>query len=157
MLKLKTFRDKIALSGITVLFLGVGLLIFTFFTAFGFLSESLSLITYRDLASFFGEALAPLIAACIRIMYIGIMGWIGSILTIRGITIINNLPAVEQRKIVVTSKPKPKPQQKEIEKGQIKEKREPEAVVVFPEPISTPQTQQTSQQPSVTSSTQQQS
>ena len=92
MFKLKTLRDKVALSGMIVLFIGVGLLLFTFFTAFGFLSESLNILGYKDFAALFGEALAPLIAACIRIMYIGVMGWIGSILTIRGITILSNLP-----------------------------------------------------------------
>jgi hypothetical protein len=162
MLKLKTFRGKIALSGIIVLFIGVGLLIFTFFTAFGFLSESLRLVTYGDFARLFGEALAPLIAACIRVMYIGIMGWIGSILTIRGITIINNLSIAEVRKIIVTPKLKAKPEQKEPEKERvrepikkpIKEEHEPEAVIVIPEPV--PARQQKSQ-PNFASPSQQQS
>jgi len=143
MFKTKTFRDKIALSGVTVLFIGVSLLIFTFFTAFGFLSEGLSIFAYEDFARLFGEALAPLIAACIRIMYIGIMGWIGSILTMRGITIINNLPVVETKKVVIASKSKPKQETKEKDKEPAEklaeEKREPEAVVMLPQPVSTPQ------------------
>lgn len=36
----------------------------------------------------FGEALAPLIESAIRVLYLGIMGWIGSILTRRGVQIL---------------------------------------------------------------------
>jgi hypothetical protein len=39
----------------------------------------------------FGEAIGPLIETCIRIMYLGIMGWIGSILTVRGIQLVTQL------------------------------------------------------------------
>jgi hypothetical protein len=70
----KNFRDKIALSGITVLMIGVALLIFTFVSAYGFLTAGLSIITSQDLMQTFGEALAPLIATCIHIMYLGVMG-----------------------------------------------------------------------------------
>jgi len=144
MFKLKTLRDKVALSGMIVLFIGVGLLLFTFFTAFGFLSESLNILGYKDFAALFGEALAPLIAACIRIMYIGVMGWIGSILTIRGITILSNLPAVTPvtaKKVVVAPKSKQKAEAKEKEhiKKPAEEKSEPETVVVIPQAASAPQ------------------
>jgi hypothetical protein len=88
----KQFKDKIALSGIALLIVGAALLIFTFISAYGFLTQSLSIIASADLVQTFGAALAPLIATCIRIMYLGIMGWIGSLLTIRGITIIAHLP-----------------------------------------------------------------
>jgi hypothetical protein len=88
----ENFRDKIALSGVTILVLGIALLIFTFVSAYGFLTQSLSIIASADLTRTFGEALAPLIATSIRIMYLGIMGWIGSLVTIRGITIIAHLP-----------------------------------------------------------------
>src|SRR4030042_5513479 len=89
---LKRFRDKIAVSGIAVLLVGVGLLIFTFVSAFGFLTQSLPIIATQDLGETFGGALAPLIATSIRIMYLGVMGWIGSLLTIRGVTIIAHAP-----------------------------------------------------------------
>jgi hypothetical protein len=88
----KQFRDKVAVSGIAVLLAGVALLIFTFASAYEFLTQSLSIIASQDLVQTFGNALAPLIATCIRIMYLGIMGWIGSLLTLRGITIIAHLP-----------------------------------------------------------------
>lgn len=87
----RNFRDKMALSGITVLMLGVVLLIFTFISAYGFLTEGLSIIASSDLVQTFGEALAPLIATCIRIMYLGVMGWIGSGLTVRGVQLVTQL------------------------------------------------------------------
>lgn len=142
----KNFRDKIALSGITVLMIGVALLIGTFVSAYGFLTQSLSIIASEDLVRTFGEALAPLIATCIRIMYLGVMGWIGSLLTIRGVTIIAHTP---QMPTVVPEKPipaqqKPLPQKAKEEKPQEEAKpeakpSEPEFVVIPPEQVSQPQ------------------
>ena len=83
----KKFRDKLVLSGTTVLCIGVALLIFTFFSAYGFLTAGLSPISTQDLVQAFGEALGPLIAAAIHIMYLGVMGWVSSLITIRGVTI----------------------------------------------------------------------
>lgn len=80
--------DKVEISGLAVLFIGVILLIFAFFNAYGFLIGQLEIIASQDILEAFGEALAPLIVACIRILYLGIMGWIGSILTIRGIQLL---------------------------------------------------------------------
>ena len=80
--------DKVEISGIAVLFIGVVLLIFAFFNAYAFLTGQLEILASQDILQAFGEALAPLIVACIRILYLGIMGWIGSILTIRGIQLL---------------------------------------------------------------------
>jgi hypothetical protein len=91
----KNYRDKIAVSGITVLGVGVALLIFTFVSTYGFLTQSLQIITSQDLVQTFGETLVPLIATCIRVMYLGVMGWIGSLITIRGVTIVTNAPKLE--------------------------------------------------------------
>jgi len=152
---LKNFRDKIALSGVTVLIIGVTLLVFTFISAYGFLTQSLSIMASEDLVRTFGEALAPLIAACIRIMYLGVMGWVGSLLTIRGVTIIAHAPPVPP---VVPPKPavpqqKPLPQ-KAREDEKVKEEKpkevakppEPEIVVIPPEQVSQPQPAQVEQQ-----------
>ena len=87
-----TFRGKIAFSGVTVLSIGVALLIFTFASAYSFLSGGLQILSTQDLAQTFGDSLAPLIATSIRVMYLGVMGWIGSLVTIRGVTIIANAP-----------------------------------------------------------------
>ena len=81
--------DKVQIStGIVVLFIGVILLIFAFFSAYTFLAGLASIPPSQDILEAFGDALAPLIEACIRILYLGIMGWIGSILTIRGIQLL---------------------------------------------------------------------
>lgn len=71
----------------SILFIGVGLLVFTFFNAYLFLGEKVSFLSV-NLIEAFGEAIGPLIETCIRIMYLGVMGWIGSILTIRGIQLL---------------------------------------------------------------------
>jgi len=84
-------RDKVLVSGYVTLFLGVALLAFTFISAFLFLSNAPSIIGSPDLVAVFGDALAPLILTCIRIMYLGIMGWIGSLLTIRGVQLVTQL------------------------------------------------------------------
>jgi len=83
--------DKTEISGFIVLFVGVALLVFTFFNAYLFLRELLAIVTSPDLMESFGQALAPLIEACIRAVYLGIMGWIGSILTVRGVNILTQL------------------------------------------------------------------
>ena len=142
----KNFRDKIALSGITVLMIGVALLIGTFVSAYGFLTQSLSIIASEDLVRTFGEALAPLIATCIRIMYLGVMGWIGSLLTIRGVTIIVHTP---QMPTVVPQKPIPAQQKPLLQKAKEEKPQEeakpeakpsePEFVVIPPEQVSQPQ------------------
>lgn len=158
----KTFRDKIALSAITVLAIGVALLIFTFVSAYSFLTQDLSILTSSDLASTFGATLAPLISTCIRIMYLGVMGWVGSLLTIRGVTIISQ---ARQTPAVLTEEPtigkeapqpvtKPKAEKSQAETKQQETKLEPRAeakpyepeiVVLTPEKV--PQTQQKPQEP----------
>ncbi|PMB75239.1 MAG: hypothetical protein C0193_01395 [Candidatus Bathyarchaeota archaeon] len=151
----KTFREKIALSGITVLMIGVALLVFTFISAYGFLTQSLSIMASEDLVKTFGDALAPLIATCIRIMYLGVMGWVGSLLTIRGVTIIAHAPqitsAAPQKEAIPEQKPQPPPQKAKAEKPKAEKPKEevkpqePEIVVIPPEQIS--QQQQEPKQP----------
>ncbi len=94
--------DKTETSGFIVLFVGVALLVFTFFNAYLFLKGLLNIISSADLMESFGQALAPLIEACIRAIYLGIMGWIGSILTIRGVNILTQLrlAAKEEAKVL---------------------------------------------------------
>jgi hypothetical protein len=162
----KTFRDKITLSGITVLLIGVALLIFTFVSAYGFLTQNLSILTSGDLASTFGATLAPLISTCIRIMYLGVMGWVGSLLTIRGVTIISQarqtpeVPTEEQTKAKETPQPatKPKAEKLQAETKQPETKAEPKAeakpyepelVVLTPE--KKPQIQEKPQEPKLES------
>ncbi|MBS7633367.1 hypothetical protein KEJ15_07125 [Candidatus Bathyarchaeota archaeon] len=131
---LKNYRDKIAVSGITVLMIGITLLIFTFISAYGFLTQSLSILASEDLVRTFGEALAPLIATCIRIMYLGIMGWVGSLITIRGVTIIAHTPqptplpapAAPAKEVATETKPQPKAQPEKPKVEKPKEEKPPE-------------------------------
>jgi hypothetical protein len=151
----KNFRDKIALSGVTVLCLGVALLIFTFVSAYGFLTQSLSILTSADLAQTFGSALVPLIATCIRLMYLGIMGWVASLITLRGVAIVTHTPQLPpltpQKEPTTEQKVQPKlasqeskPEKATVEepKEELKEKpkeepkqKEPEVAVIPPEVI----------------------
>ncbi len=121
---LKNFRDRIALSGITVLMVGVVLLVFTFVSAYGFLTQNLSIIASQDFVQTFGEALAPLIATCIRVMYLGIMGWIGSLVTIRGVTIIAHAPKTQT--IIPQRQVQPKQIQQQVKPPQRKEEARPQ-------------------------------
>jgi hypothetical protein len=158
---LKNFRDKIALSGITVLIIGVALLVFTFASAYGFLTQGLSIVASQDLVRTFGEALAPLIATCIHIMYLGVMGWIGSLITIRGVTIIAHVPEtptiVPQKpgevklQVQPTQKAKAEKPQKEAKLPEAKppetKPSEPEFVVIPPEEVLQPQADSKQSQP----------
>jgi len=125
-------KDKMASSGTKVLMIGVALLIFTFISAFVFLTENLQILATQNMAQTFGEALGPLIATCVRVMYLGVMGWIGSLITIRGITIMNSAPKVEASRTQpqeVLQKTQLKPQ-----RAQEKAKRETKAKVDPAEP-----------------------
>jgi predicted lipid-binding transport protein (Tim44 family) len=133
----KNFREKIAISGITVLCIGVALLIFTFFSAYGFLTADLSPISTQDLVQTFGESLGPLIAAAIHIMYLGVMGWIASLITIRGVTIMINAPKAGTGVPQAPQAPQQKPQP---QSGKAKPEKEekPEAKPSEPEMIAIP-------------------
>jgi hypothetical protein len=133
----KNFRDKIAISGITVLCIGVTLLVFTFFSAYGFLTADLLPISTQDLVQTFGESLGPLIAAAIHIMYLGVMGWIASLITIRGVTIMINAPKAAAGVLQAPQAPQQTPQP---QKGKAKQESEvkPEAKPSEPEMIVIP-------------------
>ena len=129
----KKFRDRIALSGVTVLSIGVALLVFTFFSAYGLLTAGLSPISTQDLVQTFGESLGPLIAAAIHIMYLGVMGWVSSLITIRGVAIVTHVPQPPQK----PQQQIPQTQQSQPNKGKATSKKkietepkEPEMVVI---------------------------
>lgn len=82
--------DKVEISGLLVLFIGVGLLAFTFLNAYWLLTADVGLVATQELVAAFGNVVAPLIATVIHIMYLGIMGWIGSLLTLRGIPLLTH-------------------------------------------------------------------
>jgi len=134
--------NKPQLTGIIILFTGVALLAFTFINAFLFLQEPLGIIATSDLARVFGEALGPLIQACIRLMYLGIMGWIGSLLTIRGIPLITHKPLpVAAPTVPAQAKPQlqPRPIKQPKPTPQLKPTAQPPSE---PQPKPAPQPQQ---------------
>ncbi|MFQ6095091.1 MAG: hypothetical protein ACE5NN_03000 [Candidatus Bathyarchaeia archaeon] len=68
-------------TSLRVLFLGVGVLLFAFFNAYLLLIGVLNIPGLELLTDLFGENLAPLIKYAVGALYLGIMAWIGSILT----------------------------------------------------------------------------
>jgi len=139
--------EKVETSALIVLFLGVLLLAFTFFSAYGFLVGSLTILASSDLTELFGRALAPLIEAIIRILFLGVMGWIGSILTIRAVQMLkkDKEPATMQQQSKPETKqsnPQPAATAKPNTKQQVDETRTPESPKAAP--TETPTTPQTS-------------
>jgi len=90
MVAVKSRAKRIEISGYATLIVGIVLLVVTFFNAYLFLIGVLNIPTSGDLMAVFGETLAPLIEAAIRAIYLGIMGWVGSILTRRGVQVITS-------------------------------------------------------------------
>ncbi len=83
--------EKIEILGFAVLLSGVALLAFTFVNAYLFLWGKLGIVPSQNIIEAFGVILGPLIETLIRIMYLGVMGWTGSLLTIRGVQILTPL------------------------------------------------------------------
>ena len=84
-------EDKTMVIAYIILFTGIGFLAFTFISTYIFLINNPSITGSSDLLDVFGNSLAPLIDASIRIMYLGVMAWIGSGLTVRGVQLISQL------------------------------------------------------------------
>ncbi len=123
-------KGKIVFSGFGVLAIGIGLLFFTFISAYGFLTVGISPISTQDLIQTFGEALGPLIAASIQIMFLGVMGWIGSLITKRGVFIVTsitrNSPIIQQKSTIE----KVEPQRLQKTKQKKSKINDPELIVV---------------------------
>lgn len=151
--------DRIEVSGLIVMFVGVILLALTFFSALGFLGGELTILASADLTELFGRALAPLVKAVIHILYLGVMGWVGSILTIRGVQLLKrekeatttqpqvktetkqSVPSTETKTETRTApKPEPKPEVKEPVKAENPERAAEKARAPNPEPPKEPET-----------------
>ncbi|MFQ6094924.1 MAG: hypothetical protein ACE5NN_02160 [Candidatus Bathyarchaeia archaeon] len=104
--------ESAEMSGFIVLFVGVAVLLFTFYNAYQFLLVTGVPATEDGLMETFGVVLTPLIETCIKAIYIGIMGWIGSILTRRGV------------QMITTGKEKTKPKKTE----EVKEPKEAKVI-----------------------------
>ena len=103
--------EKSEASEIAILLIGIALLVTTFIDAYLFLKEDVSILPVPNLVAALGEALAPLIEASIRMMYLGVMGWIGSTITVRAITVLlqgklETKPKTPKKKTKAKAEPK---------------------------------------------------
>jgi len=80
--------DSTKMVGFLVLFIGVGVLIFTFYNAYQYLLAASITSPSGDLIGAFTGALTPLIATCMKAIYLGVMGWVGGLITRRGVQVI---------------------------------------------------------------------
>jgi hypothetical protein len=83
-----SIKNKPSIAGAAVLAVGAALLVFTFLSAYNFLAEDFTVDASEDFARVLGTAFAPIVSACVHVIYLGVMGWVGALLTSRGITLI---------------------------------------------------------------------
>jgi hypothetical protein len=133
----KNLKDKSNRSGTVVLGIGIALLIFTFASACIFLTESLQIVAAQDFGQIFGGTLESLIAASIRVMYLGVMGWIGSLVTMRGVNIIANASKTETGAMQKLQEPQQKPQLQQAN-AKLKKEAQPEVTPAEPELVAIP-------------------
>jgi len=93
-------KDQTMMVAYATLFAGIALLAFTFISAYTYLATNPAITGSADLVDAFGSSLAPLIEAAIRIMYLGVMGWIGSGLTMRGVQLVTKLKQLDRIPLV---------------------------------------------------------
>jgi uncharacterized protein YqhQ len=90
--------EKSELVAYILIGVGVVLLILTFVMAYLILTSVASLLTSQDLSKALGEILGPIAEAVVKVMFLGIMGWTGSIATMRGIQLYKeSKPAVQPK------------------------------------------------------------
>ncbi len=77
--------EKAELVAYILIVAGLLLLIFTFVMAFLMLTSVVAVTTNLDLSKALGEILGPIAEAIIKVMFLGVMGWTGSVATMRGI------------------------------------------------------------------------
>ncbi len=84
---------------------GLVLLVLTFIMAYLKLESVASIITSGNISESLGLIFGPIVEAVIKIMFLGIMGWIGSIATVRGIQLYKEA----KTKMASPTPPKPQP------------------------------------------------
>lgn len=77
--------ERAELTAYILIATGLLLLILTFIIAYLMLISVASIATSNDLSKALGITLGHIAEAVVRIMFLGIMGWTGSIATMRGI------------------------------------------------------------------------
>ena len=102
-------KDNALTIAYVILLTGIVLLALTFISAYIFLVSNQPITASSDLIDTFGDSLAPLIEASIRIMFLGVMGWIGSILTARGVQLLTQLRRLDKLEVQSTTPTVEKP------------------------------------------------
>jgi len=86
------------LVGIGLLAIGICLLLFTFWCGYvEYLSVAHVEITSTDPWETFTKALGYFVEPCIKVMFLGIMGWVGVVLVSKGIQLMRRPPAPRPR------------------------------------------------------------
>jgi len=89
--------DLAKMAGLGLLAVGIGLILFTFSCAYNEFRSIGPLVFSGSIPEVLTQALGPLIEACIKAMFLGIMGWAGVVLTSRGIQLLRAPPEEETR------------------------------------------------------------
>ena len=93
-------------SGIAILLTGTALLLITFIIASVHLQGDINVLPVPSLMSSFGEAFSPLIEAAIRVLYLGVMGWIASTVTAKGLTVLLQARLLDKNSLPKATKPR---------------------------------------------------
>ena len=80
----RIIQSKSGLMGIISTAIGLSLLLFIFFTSFNLFQS----YTHLLISGEFTAALNQVLVAAIQAMFLGIMGWVGSIILLRGVDFI---------------------------------------------------------------------
>ncbi|MBC7130039.1 hypothetical protein H5T51_02310 [Candidatus Bathyarchaeota archaeon] len=89
--------EKAELMAYLIITVGLVLLILTFIIAYLMLMSIASIAVSQDLSEAIALILGPIAEAVIRIMFLWIMGWAGSITTIRGIQLYRESKALQSK------------------------------------------------------------
>ncbi len=116
--------DKFDKSGFIMLIFGMILLVFTFFCAYSILSGS-SFLGSQNLVETFDKAIGTL--------FLGVMGWVGSIFTSRGVQLLQSekelpplpQPSAEEEKKKAAKESKPEENETDYEKEKLAKTEEP--------------------------------
>jgi hypothetical protein len=108
--------ERTELMAYILIAIGVILLIITFYMAFTLLTSELGILAAPNLSEALGEILGPITKALIKVLYLGVMGWTGSIATIRGIQLIKEAKRTLPQKTLVQKQPSQPTQEKQQKK-----------------------------------------
>lgn len=75
-------------SGITILILGISLLLLTFVITTIHLNGKINVIRIPSFFTYFGEELSPFLEAGVRVIYLGLMGWLSFTVIVKGLKLL---------------------------------------------------------------------